>query len=72
MQGGPAGASVRRVPTTPDVELDVRELVLADLAGTPAAALHRAGLVQERTAGSMAALDAGFSWPRLPYCRDYF
>ena len=72
LQGGPAGASVRRVPTTPDVELDVRELATLYLAGTPAAALHRAGLVQERTAGSMAALDAGFSWPRLPYCRDYF
>jgi hypothetical protein len=34
--------------------------------------LHRAGLLQERTPGAVAKLSAGFSWSRLPYCRDYF
>ena len=72
LQGGPSGASVRRVDTAADVELDVRELGTLYLAGTPATVLHRAGFLQENTAGAVAALSAGFSWSRLPYCRDYF
>jgi predicted acetyltransferase len=72
LQGGPAGASVRPVDAAPDVELDVRELGSLYLAGTPATVLHRAGFLQEHTPGAVAALSAGFSWSRLPYCRDYF
>ena len=72
LQGGPDGAAVRKVAAAADVELDVRDLATLYLAGTPAAALHRAGLLQERTPGAVATLSAAFSWSRLPYCRDYF
>lgn len=72
LQGGPDGASVRRVAATADVELDVRELGTLYLGGTPAADLHRAGLLQERSPGAVATLGFGFSSPRQPYCRDYF
>ncbi|SDT43088.1 Predicted acetyltransferase [Friedmanniella luteola] len=72
LQGGPDGASVQRVDTPADVELDVRELGTLYLGGTPAAELHRAGLLHERTPGAVAALSLGFSWSRKPFCRDYF
>ena len=72
LQAGPDGASVRRVDAAADVELDVRELATLYLAGTAATVLHRAGLLQEHTPGAVAALSAGFSWSRLPFCRDYF
>lgn len=72
LQGGPDGASARRVTAAADVELDVRELATLYLGGTPASALHRAGLLHERTAGAVRALTLAFSWSRLPFCRDYF
>ena len=72
LQGGPDGATVRRVSTSPDVELDVRELGALYLGGIPAPELHRAGLLQERSPGAVAALGFGFSSARLPFCRDYF
>jgi predicted acetyltransferase len=72
LQGGPDGATVRRVATAPDVELDVRELGALYLGGTPAPELQRAGLLQERSPGAVAALGFGFSSARAPFCRDYF
>jgi predicted acetyltransferase len=72
LQGGPDGASVERVGTAADVELDVRELATLYLGGTPATELARAGLLQERAPGAVTALSAAFAWSRLPYCRDYF
>lgn len=72
VRGGPGNAQVSRVDDDPDVELDVRELATLFLGGTPATVLHRSGLVVERTAGSVAALTAAFSWSRLPFSLDYF
>lgn len=72
LRGGPDGAEVRRVSDEPDVELDVRELGTLYLGGTAATVLERAGLVHERSPGAVAALAAGFSWSRLPFCLDYF
>ncbi len=72
LHGGPDGASLTRVTRPADVELDVRELATIYLGGTPASELHRAGLLQERTPGAARALSLALSWPRLPFCRDYF
>jgi predicted acetyltransferase len=72
LQGGPYGASVRRVNGPADIELDVRELATLYLGGTPGTELHRAGLLQERSSGAVAAFSLALSWSRRPFCRDYF
>ncbi|GAA1828586.1 GNAT family N-acetyltransferase [Microlunatus capsulatus] len=72
LAGGPDGASVGRVESSPDVHLGVRELGAAYLGGTPLTTLGRAGLVQERTPGALGALARALAGPRLPFCRDYF
>jgi predicted acetyltransferase len=72
LQAGPDGASVSTAGRRPDVSLDVRDLAAIYLGGTPLTALHTAGLVQQRTPGSVAAVAAAFSTPRPPYCPDYF
>lgn len=72
LRGGPDGAEVRRVDADPDVELDVRELGAVFLGGTSAGALHRAGLLAERTTGAVARLSAAFTSPQQPFCPDQF
>jgi predicted acetyltransferase len=72
LQAGPDGVQVRRVSAEADVELDVRELGAMYLGGRSAAALHRAGLVTERTDGAVTALAAAFASPRAPFCPDNF
>lgn len=72
LEGGPDGASVRRAAGAPDLRLGVRELGAAYLGGTPLGTLGRAGLVEERTPGALAALGRALAGPRLPFSRDYF
>lgn len=72
LQGGPEGARVTRSHAEPDVTLDVRELGAIYLGGVALAGLQRAGLVSERTPGTIAAITAAFAWSRLPYCPDFF
>ena len=66
------GAVVTRVDDEPDVALDVRELGAVYLGGTAPAALHRAGLLAQRSPGAVASLTAAFAWSRQPYCSDFF
>jgi predicted acetyltransferase len=56
----------------PDVSLGIRELGSIYLGGTSLTALHRAGLVSERTPGAVAAMTMAFDWPQQPYCPDDF
>jgi len=72
LQGGPGLASVSQSHRAPDLTLNVSELGAIYLGGTSPAALHRAGLITERSPGAVAAITAAFSWSRLPFCNDYF
>jgi predicted acetyltransferase len=63
---------VTRSSDSPDLTLATRELGACYLGGTSLNALHRAGLVAEHRAGSVAALSAALSWPLLPFCPDFF
>jgi predicted acetyltransferase len=72
LQAGPEGASVTPVRGSADVTLDVRELGAIYLDGTRLTTLHNAGLVQQRTDGSVAAISAAFAAPRPPFCPDHF
>lgn len=56
----------------PDVSLGIRELGSIYLGGVPLTALHRAGLVSERTPGAVAAMTMAFDWPTKPFCPDNF
>ena len=56
----------------PDLSLGIRELGSIYLGGVPLTALHRAGLVSERTPGAVAAMTMAFDWPQKPYCPDNF
>lgn len=63
---------VSRSRRKPDLELDVRELGAIYLGGMSLRTLHGAGLVRERTPGSVAAMTLAFEWDRLPFCPDHF
>lgn len=56
----------------PDLSLGIRELGSIYLGGVPLTALHRAGLVAERTPGTVAAMSVAFDWPIKPFCPDNF
>ncbi|HEU5483903.1 MAG TPA: sterol carrier protein domain-containing protein, partial [Microlunatus sp.] len=56
----------------PDVSLGIRDLGAIYLGGVPLTALHRAGLVSERTPGAVAAMTMAFDWPQKPFCPDNF
>jgi predicted acetyltransferase len=55
-----------------DIELDVRELGGAYLGGVSLATLAGAGLVAERTPGTLASTSAAFGWPVAPVCSWVF
>ena len=61
-----------RTGAAPDLVLDVRDLAAAYLGGVPLTALQAAGLVEERTDGAVAALDAGLRTPLAPHAPDDF
>jgi hypothetical protein len=52
--------------------VNIRELGAIYLGGTPLTSLQRAGLVQEHRPGSVWSLAAAFTWPRQPFCPDFF
>ncbi len=56
-------ATCERTDSAPDLELDVRELGAAYLGGFSLAGLAAAGLVTERTPGTLARASAAFGWP---------
>jgi len=72
LQGGPEGATVTRLRREPDLTVNVRELGAIYLGGVSLTVLHRAGLVVERTPGSVAAVSTAFGADRLPFCPDFF
>ena len=72
LRATPDGVEVARVSSTPDVELDVRELGALYLGGTSPTTLHRAGLLVERTPGAVTALATALVPSRAPYCPDDF
>jgi predicted acetyltransferase len=72
LQAGPEGATVTPTRRRADLWLNVRELGAIYLGGTSLAVLNRAGLVRERTPGSVAATAAAFGWSVLPFCPDFF
>jgi predicted acetyltransferase len=72
-EAGGEGARVTRAGRRrPDLSLGIRELGSIYLGGTPLTSLHRAGLVTERTPGSVAAMTMAFDWHQRPYCPDGF
>jgi predicted acetyltransferase len=66
------GASVTPTRSPADVSVNIREVGTIYLGGTPLTSLQRAGLVQEHRPGSVWSLAAAFSWPRPPFCPDFF
>ena len=66
------GASVTRARRKPDLTVDVRELGSIYLGGVSLNDLDRAGLVEERRKGSVAAAAAAFGWTRPPLTPDHF
>jgi predicted acetyltransferase len=72
LQAGPERAQVSATRRRADVSLSVRDLGAIYLGGTSLGSLHGAGLVQERTAGSVAAITAAFAADRAPFCPDHF
>lgn len=72
-EAGGDGARVTKAGRRrPDLILGIRELGMIYLGGVPLTALHRAGLVTERTNGAVAAMTMAFDWPQKPYCPDAF
>jgi predicted acetyltransferase len=61
-----APAQVARCETDPDLAIDIRDLGSAYLGGVTMAELAAAGLVQERTAGSLYRASTAFGWPVAP------
>jgi predicted acetyltransferase len=65
--GGPDGASCERTAQEPDVVADVREYGAAYLGRPSLARSGAAGLVEERTPGSLAAVSRAFATTQLPW-----
>ncbi len=72
LQAGPEGASTARARRRPDLTLDVRDLGAIYLGNGALGSLHAAGLVEQRTSGSVAAVTAAFTSRRAPFCPDFF
>ena len=72
-EAGGEGVRVTRAGRRrPDLSLGIRELGSIYLGGVPLTALHRAGLVAERSPGAVAAMTMAFDWPQKPFCPDGF
>jgi len=72
LQAGTEGASTARARRRPDLTLDIRDLGAIYLGNGALGSLHAAGLVEERTPGSVAAVTAAFTSLRAPFCGDFF
>jgi predicted acetyltransferase len=62
----------RRTEALPDLVLGVGELGAAFLGGSRLLDLHRAGRVQQQTAGALERADAAFAWDPVPWCSFVF
>jgi len=67
LSGGLDGAKCEPTTREPDLTVDVRELGAVYLGRPSLARLGRAGLVEEHTAGALAATSQAFSTSRLPF-----
>jgi predicted acetyltransferase len=72
VEGGPDGATSRRVRSKPDLCLQVTDLGAAYLGGTPFSPLARAGRITERTKGALRRADLMFSSDPQPWCSTGF
>ncbi|ACU70700.1 conserved hypothetical protein [Catenulispora acidiphila DSM 44928] len=72
LEGGPAGASVRRTTQTPDLTLPVQTLGALYLGNHAATALSRVGEVTEERPGALALADRMFKTAIPPYCVTWF
>jgi predicted acetyltransferase len=72
LEAGPDGAEARRTSAEPDLALDVAELGALLLGGVRASTLARAGLVHERTPGTLARADAMFAVEPQPFSMTDF
>ena len=70
--GGPDGAECRRTDAEPDLALGVAELGALYLGGVACTALARAGRIEERRPGALAAGDALFATAVAPWCSTEF
>ena len=67
IEGGPDGADVGRGSGPADLVMSAGTLASAYLGGHRLVTLARAGLVEERSPGSVRALDLALSWERAPW-----
>ena len=72
LEGSPAGAACERTQAAPDLVLDAADLAAAYLGGNRFSTLHRAGRVEERTAGALLRADALFASDPPPWCPYFF
>lgn len=72
LTGDATGASCERTDRPADLRLDVRELGSVYLGRPSLARLGAAGLVEERTAGALAATSAAFDGARVPWLDTHF
>jgi predicted acetyltransferase len=72
LEGGPDGARCRTGGDEPDLLVDAADLGAAYLGGARFGTLHRAGRVEEVTAGALARADAMFTWDPPPWCPHVF
>ncbi|MCL2090687.1 MAG: GNAT family N-acetyltransferase [Micrococcales bacterium] len=70
--GPDAPTEVSSTDRDADIELDVRELAATYLGGTRLTGLADAGLVVERTAGTVVRAGTAFSWGTAPLCSWVF
>jgi predicted acetyltransferase len=69
---GPDGARCEPARGEPDLLVDAADLGAVYLGGIRFGTLHRAGRVQQVTAGALARADAMFTWDPPPWCPHVF
>ena len=72
LEGGPAGATVKRSTETPDLTLPVQTLGALYLGQHAASALARVGEATEEKPGALALADRMFKTAVPPYCVTWF
>ncbi|MDQ6847217.1 MAG: GNAT family N-acetyltransferase [Candidatus Dormibacteraeota bacterium] len=72
VEGGLDGASATRTDAAPDIMLDAAALGSMVLGEFSAAALQRAGIVQEERAGAVRRASAMFTWSPRPWLNQMF
>jgi len=72
LDAGPDGTDCARVSVEPDVVLGMAQLGALLLGGVTWSTLQRAGVVEERTPGTVDRLDAAFRPTRAPHCTTGF